>query len=87
MRKKTLVIFLFFASAVSAQQMPANYSKLVTDVTPKVVEWRRYFHEHPELSNREVNTGAYIASYLKSLGLEVKSPIARTGVVDRKSVV
>lgn len=81
MRKKTLVIFLFFASAVSAQQMPANYSKLVTDVTPKVVEWRRYFHEHPELSNREVNTGAYIASYLKSLGLEVKSPIARTGVV------
>ncbi len=81
MRKKTLIVCLLFASAASAQQISADYTRLVTAITPKVVEWRRYFHEHPELSNREVNTGAYIASYLKSLGLEVKDHVARTGVV------
>ncbi len=48
---------------------------------PKVIEWRRYFHEHPELSNRELKTGAKIAEQLKSLGLEVQYPVAKTGVV------
>lgn len=47
----------------------------------EVVEWRRHFHENPELSNREEETAAYIAEYLRSLGLEVKTGIAHTGVV------
>ncbi|GAC1443268.1 MAG: M20 family metallopeptidase [Sediminibacterium sp.] len=54
---------------------------MVKDITPKVVEWRRHFHQYPELSNREVNTGAYIAAYLKSLGLTVKTGVAKNGVV------
>ncbi|MEO6168375.1 MAG: amidohydrolase, partial [Chitinophagales bacterium] len=48
---------------------------------PKVIEWRRYLHEHPELSNREYQTSKYIADYLKSLGLEVQTGVAKTGVV------
>ena len=44
-------------------------------------EWRRHFHQNPELSNRETKTGARIAEQLKALGLEVQYPIARTGVV------
>ena len=48
---------------------------------PKVIEWRRHFHQYPELSNREYKTGAFVAEYLKSLGLEVKYPVAKTGVV------
>ncbi len=48
---------------------------------PKVIEWRRHFHQNPELSNREYKTGAFVADYLKSLGLEVRYPIAKTGVV------
>lgn len=51
------------------------------DVEPKVIEWRRHFHENPELSNREFRTAEKIAEYLKSLGLEVKTGIAHTGVV------
>lgn len=52
-----------------------------SELEPKVIEWRRYFHEHPELSNREFKTGARIAEQLKGLGLEVQYPVAKTGVV------
>ncbi|MDX1585592.1 MAG: amidohydrolase [Balneolaceae bacterium] len=47
----------------------------------QVVDWRRHFHEHPELSNREDETAAYIADYMRSLGLKVETGIAHTGVV------
>ena len=47
----------------------------------KVIELRRQFHQVPELSNREFKTGAKIAEHLKSLGLEVKYPVAKTGAV------
>ena len=46
----------------------------------RVIEWRRHFHEHPELSNREFKTAERIAQYLRSLDLEVHSGIAHTGV-------
>ncbi len=51
------------------------------DLEPKLIEWRRNFHQHPELSNREFKTGKLIAEYLKSLGMEVQYPVAKTGVV------
>jgi amidohydrolase len=47
----------------------------------KLVAWRRDFHEHPELSNREERTSNVVAAHLKGLGLEVQTGIARTGVV------
>ncbi len=50
-------------------------------VEPKVIAWRRDIHEHPELGNQEVRTSALIAKHLQSLGLEVKTGIAKTGVV------
>ncbi|HEX7114623.1 MAG TPA: amidohydrolase [Steroidobacter sp.] len=50
-------------------------------VEPRMIEWRRDFHAHPELSNREVRTSEVIARRLKALGLEVHTGIARTGVV------
>ena len=46
-----------------------------------VIAWRRDFHEHPELSNRETRTSAAVAEKLKAMGLEVRTGIARTGVV------
>lgn len=79
--KGFVALSLLITTAASAQQLPSGYPQLVSNITPKVVEWRRYFHEHPELSNREVKTGAYIADYLKSLGLEVKTQVAKNGVV------
>jgi amidohydrolase len=50
-------------------------------VEPRVVAWRRDFHEHPELSNREVRTAAEIAEALRRLGLVVRTEVAHTGVV------
>lgn len=64
-----------------AQELPKNYTQLVKEVEPQLISWRRHFHENPELSNREFNTGKYISDYLKTLGLEVQYPVAKTGVV------
>jgi amidohydrolase len=46
-----------------------------------MVEWRRALHRHPELGFEEHRTAAFIAERLRSLGLEVRTEIARTGVV------
>src|SRR5260221_13935106 len=50
-------------------------------VEPKVIECRRDIHQHPELGNRETRTSKLIADRLRELGIEVKTPIAHTGVV------
>lgn len=50
-------------------------------IEKKVIEWRHDIHQHPELSNREFRTAEKIATHLKSLGLEVQTGIAHTGVV------
>ena len=47
----------------------------------KVLAWRRDIHQHPELGNREVRTAKLVADHLRSLGLDVKTGIATTGVV------
>ncbi len=47
----------------------------------RIVEWRRHFHANPELSNREFETAAFIADFLRDLGMEVQTGIAHTGVV------
>ncbi|WP_242979054.1 amidohydrolase [Rhodohalobacter mucosus] len=46
-----------------------------------VVEWRRHFHQYPELSNREFETATMVAEHLRSLGIEVETEVAHTGVV------
>ncbi len=47
----------------------------------KVISWRRDFHQHPELSNREIRTARGVAEHLGALGLRVQTGIAHTGVV------
>src|SRR5687767_13759524 len=85
MNKFFLGIALALVSVSSFGQVSAKLqTKIDTDARElegKVIEWRRHFHQFPELSNREFNTGATIASYLKSFGLEVLYPVAKTGVV------
>jgi len=76
---QTLFLFLFILYGLNAQNKSVD--QLISDVEPKVIEWRRYFHENPELSNREFKTAAKIAEYLTSLGIEVETGIAHTGVV------
>ena len=50
-------------------------------IDSKVIAWRRDFHQHPELSNREVRTAKIVAEHLRKLGLPVETGIAHTGVV------
>lgn len=78
------VAFILLSLSSTAQVDPAFSSRLdqqAREIEPKVIGWRRHFHEHPELSNREFKTGLYIADHLKSLGLEVRYPVASTGAV------
>ena len=58
-----------------------DVSEAANAVEKDVIQWRHHFHEHPELSNREYDTAKYVAKYLKGLGLEVQTGVAKTGVV------
>ena len=58
----------------------ASIDREVEKVIPPITEIRHDLHRNPELSNREVKTAAKIAEYLKGLGYEVKTGIAKTGV-------
>jgi amidohydrolase len=69
------------ASAQINAKLQAKVDQMAKSIEPKVIEWRRDFHQHPELSNREVRTAAKIAEHLKSLGIDVKTGVAHTGVV------
>ena len=76
------------AAAVVAMATPAGaqtFDKAVfaaaKAVQPKVIEWRRDIHEHPELGNNEVRTSKLVADHLRKLGFEVRTGVAKTGVV------
>ena len=70
-----------FAIKPSKTKLQTEVETLAEDVEAKVIEWRHHLHEHPELSNREFKTAEYITAHLKSLGLEVQTGVAKTGVV------
>jgi amidohydrolase len=72
---------LHAAEPAAADALRADIDRLARDLAPRVIETRRYLHERPELSNREVETGKYLAKRLRDLGLEVQHPVAKTGVV------
>jgi amidohydrolase len=77
-----ILIALFIIPSLSISQ---DLHKIALEkaeaIEEKVIEWRRHFHQNPELSNREYKTGEKIAEHLKSLGLEVQTGVAHTGVV------
>ena len=77
--KPFLILFFFFGIVNLNSQNDLDQQFI--DIESKVIEWRRDFHQYPELSNREFKTAEKIAKHLKSLGLEVQTGIAYTGVV------
>ena len=78
-----LLSSIFAASVYSTTTVASvpNAAELTAQVESKVIAWRRDLHQHPELSNREFRTSKVIEQHLKSLGLEVQTGIAHTGVV------
>ncbi len=83
MKKLLTLLFLFLSFNVisTAQDMSAQVNASATKIMPRVVEWRRHLHQYPELSNREFKTAKYVENHLRKLGLEVKTGVAKTGVV------
>jgi amidohydrolase len=68
-------------AAVQAQAADARVATAVDRLAPRITEIRHDLHQHPELSNRETRTAGVVAAHLRSLGLEVRTGIAHTGVV------
>jgi amidohydrolase len=76
---KISTILLLISVPAFAQN--TEVSKKADALKDQVITWRRDFHEHPELGNHEVRTSAIIVKHLQSLGIEVQTGIATTGVV------
>src|SRR6266702_6628513 len=53
----------------------------IDELVPDMVALRRDLHEHPELAFEEVRTSGIVAQRLRTLGLEVQTNVAKTGVV------
>ena len=77
----TVGAFLSPAAFGQGGTLNARMDKSAESLEKKVVSWRRDFHEHPELGNREFQTSAKVAAHLKGLGFEVKTGVGKTGVV------
>jgi amidohydrolase len=67
--------------APTSNVLTAQLEARIRALEPKVLAWRRDIHEHPELGNREVRTAKLVADHLTSLGIEVQTGVAHTGVV------
>ncbi len=76
----TLCLLIAFPS-FSQKKIYQKINNLSEKVETKVIDWRHHFHQNPELSNREFKTAKKIEEHLRSLGMEVKTGIAHTGVV------
>ena len=79
--KKYLLGFALLTSLHGWSQSNHLSEQTYAQIEQKVIDWRRHFHQNPELSNREFKTAEVIAKHLKSLGLEVETGVAKTGVV------
>ncbi|HYF39650.1 MAG TPA: amidohydrolase [Gemmatimonadales bacterium] len=77
----TLVATLGWPHSITAQSKESPVAAAAARVAPQMVEYRHMIHRHPELGNREVKTAELVAKHLRSLGLEVQTGIAHTGVV------
>ncbi len=85
MRKFFSIAFGCLLASTCVAQMSAKLQAKVDqqakEIESRVIEWRRHFHQNPELSNNEFKTAAFVAEHLKKLGIEVQTGVAKTGVV------
>ena len=76
-----LACLMYLPDARADEGLSQQIDASVSAITARLIETRRHIHQHPELGNREIETAAYVATRLKSLGYEVHTGIAVTGVV------
>ena len=75
------IVLLTAADSVLAVPVPDEIDTAAANLMPQVIEWRRHLHRYPELGNREFKTAKYVEDHLRRLGIEVRTGIAKTGVV------
>jgi amidohydrolase len=76
-----LLVLSSISTTNANETLKVQVDRSADRIESKVIEWRRHFHQYPELSNREFKTAEEIAEHLKNLGLEVQTGVAHTGVV------
>lgn len=81
LKKIFFLVVIFLNSTAFSQDFSALIAIKSNDLQPKLTEWRRHLHQNPELGNREFNTAQYIVKQLNGLGLEIRTGVAKTGVV------
>lgn len=78
-------LFLSLIFCGAALSVDKETSRLIDKEIEKhqadILKTRRFLHMNPELSNREYETSKLIASKLLSLGLNIRTGVAKTGVV------
>ena len=83
MKKILLACTALFSlfSPTFAIDMSRDIDAATATIMTKVVEWRRHIHQYPELGNQEFKTAKYVENHLRKLGIEVRTGVAKTGVV------
>jgi amidohydrolase len=81
--KKYLFVLLSALPLLCASQvqLKEKIETAANKIESKSIGWRRDIHQHPELGNNEYRTAKKIADHLRSLGIEVKENVGKTGVV------
>src|SRR5260221_14382434 len=74
-----------WSTRVAAQSIVPNLEKEIrqraSQIESKLIAGRRDIHQSPELAEQETRTSGLAAEHLGKLGLEVKTGVARTGVI------
>ena len=79
--KRILLSALLLPSLNLSADLTSNLNNNLDLLMEKVIEWRHDIHEHPELGNREFRTSKKIEEHLRSLGMQIETNIAYTGLV------
>ena len=70
------------STPIAASSLATQIDAAARDIEARLIAWRRDFHAHPELGNREFRTAGIVADHLRALGFdEVRTGVAHTGVV------
>jgi amidohydrolase len=78
---KIFSVFFMLLPTILSANISEQVDELADEIASKVIHWRHDIHENPELSNHEFKTAAKVADHLRSLGYEVQTNVAVTGVV------
>lgn len=79
--KRILLSALLLSSLNLSADLTSNLNNNLDLLMEKVIEWRHDIHKHPELGNREFRTSKKIEEHLRSLGMQIETKIAYTGLV------